>query len=251
MAQAEEAKEVSKLSSCDAYFEAIQSRKKLPHSLQETLTAAFARIPVLSFPNVPGGRGDSSYFIAYHFLTASLLTISSMVHALFIPKGVPNLQKDVLHPTFVVIEIMADTTIPDAVKILSECNILSAPVKIPDAPSSSDWKERYLGIVDYSAIILWVLETAELAAAAFSVGTATAAGVGTGTVGALGALALGMTGPATVAGLTVAAAGAAVAGGLAAEKGAGKDAPTAADRLHEDFYKVILQEEPFKSTTVS
>ncbi|KDO82828.1 hypothetical protein CISIN_1g011306mg [Citrus sinensis] len=205
MAQAEEAKEVSKLSSCDAYFEAIQSRKKLPHSLQETLTAAFARIPVLSFPNVPGGR---------------------------------------------VIEIMADTTIPDAVKILSECNILSAPVKIPDAPSSSDWKERYLGIVDYSAIILWVLETAELAAAAFSVGTATAAGVGTGTVGALGALALGMTGPAAVAGLTVAAAGAAVAGGLAAEKGAGKDAPTAADRLHEDFYKVILQEEPFKSTTV-
>lgn len=68
MAQAEEDKEVSKLSSCD---EAIQSRKKLPHSLQETLTAAFARIPVLSFPNVPGGRGDSSYFIAYYFLTGS------------------------------------------------------------------------------------------------------------------------------------------------------------------------------------
>lgn len=59
------------------------------------------------------------------------------------------------------------------------------------------------------------------------------------------------TGPLAVAGLTAAAVGAAVAGGVAADRGMGKDAPTAADKLGEDFYKVILQEEPFKSTTVS
>lgn len=113
-----------------------------------------------------------------------------------------------------------------------------------------NWRDRYLGIVDYSAIILWVLESAELAAAALSAGSATAVGVGAGAVGAIGALALGATGPVAVAGIAAAAVGAAVAGGVAVDKGIGKDAPTAADNLGEDFYKVLLQEEPFKSTTV-
>lgn len=151
---------------------------------------------------------------------------------------------------FVVIEIPADTTIANAVKILSECNILSAPVTNPNARASMNWRDRYLGIVDYSAIILWVLESAELAAAALSAGSATAVGVGAGAVGAIGALALGATGPVAVAGIAAAAVGAAVAGGVAVDKGIGKDAPTAADNLGEDFYKVLLQEEPFKSTTV-
>lgn len=142
-------------------------------------------------------------------------------------------------------------SVGEAVKVLSEHNITSAPVRNPRAETTKDWRDRYLGIIDYSAIILWVLESAEVAAIALSVGSATAAGVGAGTVGALGAVALGMTGPAVVAGLTVAAAGAAVVGGVAAEKGSGKDATTAADSLGEEFYKVILQEEPFKSTTVS
>lgn len=149
------------------------------------------------------------------------------------------------------IEIPADTSIGDAVRILSESNIMSAPVKNPDIEYTTDWRERYLGIIDYSAIVLWVLETAEVAAAALSASSAAAAGLGAGAAGTLGAIALGATGPAAIAGLTVAAVGAAVAGGLAAEKGMAKDAPTAADKLGEDFYKVILQEEPFKSTTVS
>lgn len=57
MAQGQDVKEESKLSSYDAYFETIQSRKKLPHAIQETLTLAFANIPVSSFPLVPGGKG--------------------------------------------------------------------------------------------------------------------------------------------------------------------------------------------------
>lgn len=149
------------------------------------------------------------------------------------------------------IEILADTPIGEAVKILSESNILSAPVKDPEAANSSDWRRRYLGIIDYSAIILWVLEGAELAHKALLVGTATAAGVGAGAAGAMGALALGVTGPAAIAGLTAAAAGAALAGGIAADRVVAKDAPQAADNLGEDFYKIILEEEPFKSTTVS
>ncbi|KAK1265110.1 SNF1-related protein kinase regulatory subunit gamma-1-like [Acorus gramineus] len=203
MAQADQM--ISKIPNCDVYFETIQARKKLPSSLQESLTSAFAKIPVSSFPYVPGGK---------------------------------------------VIEIPADTSIADAVAILSEHNIMSAPVSNPESASSMDWRERYLGVIDYSAVILWVLENAELAAVALSAGSATAAGVGAGAVGALGALAVGATGPVAIAGLTVAAVGAAVAGGMAADKGIGKDAISAADGLGEDFYKYLLQEEPFKSTTV-
>ncbi|CAM8936440.1 unnamed protein product [Rhodiola kirilowii] len=205
MAQENKMLESKIISSCDAYFETVQSRKKLPHSLQETLTDAFANIPVSSFPMVPGGK---------------------------------------------VIEISADTSVAEAVKTLSEANILSAPVRNSDADSSANWKDRYLGILDYSAIILWVLENAELAAVALQAGTATAVGVGAGAVGTLGALALGATGPAAAVGLGVAAVGAAVAGGLAADKEVAKDAIAVADQMGDDFYKTLLQEEPFKSTTV-
>lgn len=57
--QAQDIKASLKNESCDAYFEMVQNRKKLPRSLQETLAAAFARIPVSSFPGVPGGRGTN------------------------------------------------------------------------------------------------------------------------------------------------------------------------------------------------
>lgn len=150
-----------------------------------------------------------------------------------------------------VIEIPSDTSVAEAVKTLSEANILSAPVKNSDADSSTSWRDRYMGIIDYSAVILWVLENAELASVALQAGTATAVGVGAGAVGTLGALALGVTGPAAVVGLGVAAVGAAVAGGLAADTEVAKDSTAAAEKLGDDFYKVLLQEEPFKSTTVS
>ncbi|KAI5007831.1 hypothetical protein ZWY2020_008879 [Hordeum vulgare] len=197
--------ENAKFPSCDAYFDTIQSKKKLPLALQESLTAAFAQIPVASFPDVPSGR---------------------------------------------VTEIPGETSVLDAVRILSEHNIRAAPVLNPEPGAPADWQGRYLGIIEYSAIILWVLDNADLAAVALSAGSATAAGVGIGAVGAVGVAALGATGPAAVAGLTAAAVGAAVAGGLTAEKGVARDGVTAADHLGEDFYKVLLQQEPFKSTTV-
>lgn len=56
MEQAQE-KWSSKIESFEAYFQKVQSRKKIPLALQETLTTAFARIPVSSFPQVPGGKG--------------------------------------------------------------------------------------------------------------------------------------------------------------------------------------------------
>ncbi|XP_078439307.1 cystathionine beta-synthase (CBS) protein [Wolffia australiana] len=196
---------ISKIPDCDTYFEAMQSRKRIPPTLQSTLTSAFANIPVSSFPDVPGGK---------------------------------------------VIEIPADTLITEAVQILSKHEISSAPVTNPEAGDCVSYADKYLGILDYSAIVLWVLENAELAAVALTAGSAAAAGVGAGAVGVVGALALGATGPAAVAGLTAAAIGAAVAGGIAAERGIGRDAPSAADQMGEDFFKVLVQEEPFRSTKV-
>lgn len=58
MAQAQEFKREGNVQSCDEYFETVQSRKKLSPTLQESLTYAFAHIPVSSFPQVPGGKGN-------------------------------------------------------------------------------------------------------------------------------------------------------------------------------------------------
>jgi hypothetical protein len=58
MAHAQEVRSSTPLSKCDTYFQTIQSRKKLPQTLQETLTDSFAKIPVSSFPGVPGGKGN-------------------------------------------------------------------------------------------------------------------------------------------------------------------------------------------------
>ncbi|PWA36626.1 hypothetical protein CTI12_AA598000 [Artemisia annua] len=90
---------------------------------------------------------------------------------------------------------------------------------------SMDWKERYPRTLDYSAIVLWVLKTTDLAAAAIAAKSAVVAGTGVRAASTRGAIALGAT--VAAAGLTVVAVGAAVAGGVAANKGAGKDAPAA------------------------
>jgi len=126
-------------------------------------------------------------------------------------------------------------------------------VRKAEAKNSMDWREKYLGILDYSAILLWVLENAELAGVALSAGSVAAAGVGAGTLGALGvgAVAFGAGGPVVAAGLAIAAVGAAVAGGLAAESDRISDAPRVADHLGEDFYKTLVEKEPFRSTKVS
>ncbi|BBN17572.1 hypothetical protein MPTK1_7g15460 [Marchantia polymorpha subsp. ruderalis] len=185
-------------------------------------------------------------------------------HDNFFGKGIPPGVQEILNnafskvpvssfpdlPSGEVVEVSADDSIADTVKILSKNHIMSAPVRNPNADSNDPWSTRYIGMVDYPAVVLWVLEQAELAATALAAGTAAAVGVGAGAAGALGALVLGMTGPAAIAGLAAAAVGAAIAGGVAAEKGVGKDAQTAANALGEDFYKVILEEEPFKSITV-
>ena len=53
--------------------------------------------------------------------------------------------------------------IQEAVRILSEYNIMSVPVLNPDPNvKKSCWRSRYLGILDYPAILAWILDNARL-----------------------------------------------------------------------------------------
>jgi len=109
------------------------------------------------------------------------------------------------------VEISGDASIFEAVQLLAEYNIFSAPVRNPSAPTDS-WSTRYLGMVDYPSMAPWVLEQADLAAAAIATGSATLVGAGAGAFWACGALVLGLTGPLAVAGLAAFAVGGAFAG---------------------------------------
>jgi len=55
------------------------------------------------------------------------------------------------------IEIKSDTTLAEAVKILAQHNILSAPVVDVDAPEDASWIDRYIGIVEFAGIVVWIL----------------------------------------------------------------------------------------------
>jgi hypothetical protein len=47
---------VKDILSCDAYFETIQHKKKVPKCLQLSLTAAFRGLEVAQYPGVPRGK---------------------------------------------------------------------------------------------------------------------------------------------------------------------------------------------------
>lgn len=56
-----------------------------------------------------------------------------------------------------VIEIKSDTSLAEAVKILAEHKILSAPVVDVDAPEYASWIDRYIGMVEFAGIVVWIL----------------------------------------------------------------------------------------------
>ncbi|KAK1371704.1 hypothetical protein POM88_037796 [Heracleum sosnowskyi] len=56
-----------------------------------------------------------------------------------------------------VIEINSDTSVAEAVKIMAQHNILSVPVVDVHAPEDATWIVRYLGIIEYAGIVVWIL----------------------------------------------------------------------------------------------
>ncbi|CAN4087969.1 unnamed protein product [Withania somnifera] len=64
-------------------------------------------------------------------------------------------------PSNQVIEIKSDATLAEAVKLLSQHKILSAPVVDVDAPEDASWIDRYIGIVEFAGIVVWILHQSE------------------------------------------------------------------------------------------
>ncbi|CAK9148688.1 unnamed protein product [Ilex paraguariensis] len=64
-------------------------------------------------------------------------------------------------PSSQVIELNSDTSLADAVKLLSKHKILSAPVVDVKAPKDASWIDRYIGIVEFAGIVVWILHQSE------------------------------------------------------------------------------------------
>lgn len=60
-----------------------------------------------------------------------------------------------------VIEINSDTSVAEAVKIMAQHNVLSVPVVDVDAPANATWTDRYLGIIEFAGIVVWILHQSE------------------------------------------------------------------------------------------
>ncbi|RAL42822.1 hypothetical protein DM860_009329 [Cuscuta australis] len=60
-----------------------------------------------------------------------------------------------------VIEIKSDASLGEAVKLLSQNKLLGAPVVDVDAPEDASWIDRYIGIVEFAGIVVWILHQSE------------------------------------------------------------------------------------------
>ncbi|KAL0464103.1 UNVERIFIED_CONTAM: SNF1-related protein kinase regulatory subunit gamma-1 [Sesamum latifolium] len=64
-------------------------------------------------------------------------------------------------PSSQVVEISSDTSLAQAVKLLAQHKILSAPVVDVKAPEDASWIDRYIGIVEFAGIVVWILHQSE------------------------------------------------------------------------------------------
>ncbi|KAL2934433.1 SNF1-related protein kinase regulatory subunit gamma-1 [Bienertia sinuspersici] len=59
------------------------------------------------------------------------------------------------------VEIRSDCSLAEAVRILSQHKILSVPVVDVEASDDATWMERYIGIVEFAGIAVWILHQSE------------------------------------------------------------------------------------------
>lgn len=58
---------------------------------------------------------------------------------------------------FYAVEIRSDCSLAEAVSILSQHKLLSVPVVDVEASDDATWIERYIGIVEFAGIAVWIL----------------------------------------------------------------------------------------------
>ncbi|KAL9239360.1 hypothetical protein vseg_013692 [Gypsophila vaccaria] len=59
------------------------------------------------------------------------------------------------------VEISSDCSLAEAVTILSEHKLLSAPVVDNQAPDDATWIDRYIGVVEFAGIAVWILHQSD------------------------------------------------------------------------------------------
>ncbi|KAL6541303.1 hypothetical protein OROHE_011011 [Orobanche hederae] len=59
------------------------------------------------------------------------------------------------------IEMRSDTSLAEAVKLLPRHKVLSAPVLDVNAPEDDNWIDRYIGVVEFAGIFVWILHQSE------------------------------------------------------------------------------------------
>ncbi|XAR50325.1 hypothetical protein NMG60_11004616 [Bertholletia excelsa] len=64
-------------------------------------------------------------------------------------------------PPSQVIEMRSDASLAEAVQLLARHKILSAPVVNVEAPEDASWIDRYIGIVEFAGIVVWILDQSE------------------------------------------------------------------------------------------
>ncbi|KAF7136458.1 hypothetical protein RHSIM_Rhsim08G0189400 [Rhododendron simsii] len=104
----------------------------------EKLNACFESIPVSSFPPAPSSQVINDDSIWGDFL---IQVFGNLVN--------------------LVIEINSNASLAEAVQLLSQHKILSAPVVDVDAPEDASWIDRYIGIVEFAGIVVWILHQSE------------------------------------------------------------------------------------------
>ncbi|OVA09520.1 CBS domain [Macleaya cordata] len=93
-------------------------------------------------------------------------------------------------PPSQVIEINSDSSLAEAVQTLSKHKILSALVRNVEAPDDASWIDKYIGIVEFPGIVVWLLHQSEVTALKMMSGSA-----GAGSVKANAAVGNGCSGP--------------------------------------------------------
>lgn len=58
---------------------------------------------------------------------------------------------------YAVIDIPSDSSLAAAVDTLSKSKIISAPVRDVDAAEDASWIDKYIGIVEFAGIAVWLL----------------------------------------------------------------------------------------------
>lgn len=146
-----------------------------------------------------------------------------------------------------VIEIPSDSTLANAVETLSKHKILSAPVVNVEAPEDASWIDKYIGIVEFAGIAVWLLHQSEKEALKMITGAA-ATRLAAGYLAAtLGSLELGT----ATSGIGGAAVASAAASGVATAAGSAKSGPHAADStMAGSFLESLISSDFYRNTKV-